>query len=243
MNARLQRGSGIALWRQIADRIRAGLDGSLADENGRLPPEIELAARFSVNRHTVRAAISALVHEGVLETRQGSGTFATRKKRLRYPISTRTRFSAGLEGQAQKRDGRLLEHGTEASPPHVAKALKIEIGSMVVRLETLGLADGTPITRATSWFCAKRFDGIAGIFEKHHSVTAALSEFGVDDYLRDSTAIEAHHATDDDMRDLRLSPGAIVFLTKAVNISPDGSPIQYSETHFAADRVELVVNR
>jgi GntR family transcriptional regulator, transcriptional repressor for pyruvate dehydrogenase complex len=42
---------------------------------GRLPAETELAQRLEVGRSTVREAVRALVHAGLLETRQGSGTF------------------------------------------------------------------------------------------------------------------------------------------------------------------------
>lgn len=41
----------------------------------RLPAETELAQRLEVGRSTVREAIRALVHAGLLETRQGSGTY------------------------------------------------------------------------------------------------------------------------------------------------------------------------
>jgi GntR family transcriptional regulator, transcriptional repressor for pyruvate dehydrogenase complex len=42
---------------------------------GRLPAETELAQRLEVGRSTIREAIRALVHAGLLETRQGSGTY------------------------------------------------------------------------------------------------------------------------------------------------------------------------
>jgi GntR family transcriptional regulator, transcriptional repressor for pyruvate dehydrogenase complex len=42
---------------------------------GRLPAETELAQQLEVGRSTVREAIRALVHAGLLETRQGSGTY------------------------------------------------------------------------------------------------------------------------------------------------------------------------
>jgi GntR family transcriptional repressor for pyruvate dehydrogenase complex len=42
---------------------------------GRLPAETELAQGLEVGRSTVREAVRALVHAGLLETRQGSGTF------------------------------------------------------------------------------------------------------------------------------------------------------------------------
>jgi GntR family transcriptional repressor for pyruvate dehydrogenase complex len=40
-----------------------------------LPGEAELARRLGVGRSTVREAIRALAYAGLLETRQGSGTF------------------------------------------------------------------------------------------------------------------------------------------------------------------------
>ena len=56
-----------------ADAIRTAI---LAREIGvgeRLPPERELAARFGVNRVTVRSALGRLATEGLLSVRQGSG--------------------------------------------------------------------------------------------------------------------------------------------------------------------------
>src|ERR1700691_381176 len=42
---------------------------------GRLPAETELAQRLEVGRSTGGEAVRALVHAGLLETRQGSGTY------------------------------------------------------------------------------------------------------------------------------------------------------------------------
>ncbi|MDP3895990.1 MAG: phosphonate metabolism transcriptional regulator PhnF [Mesorhizobium sp.] len=237
----IERRSGVALWRQIADQIR-GLAGSGAEgAPGRLPPETVLAARFGVNRHTVRSAIAQLVQEGVLRAEQGRGTFFETQPRLTYAIATRTRFSAGLEGQATERRSRLLAHATEAATSAVAEALALAPGARVVRLETLGEADGRPVSRATSFFDAARFAGVAERFAESGSITVALRTFGVGDYVRRSTVISARHAGSADLADMRLSPGAIVLVTMAVNDGLDGRPVQYSETRFAADRVELKV--
>lgn len=239
--ARLQRGVGVALWRQIADGIRQSLANGLADGDGRLPPEMELAQRFGVNRHTVRAAISALAHEGVLHSRQGMGTYVRRQKRLVYPIGERTRFSAGLDGQAQEVQSQLLDHGCEPASTVAALALGLCQGDEVIRIEALGKADDIPVSRATSWFCATRFPAIAERFADTGSITAALADAGIADYRRASTAIEARHADEADTRELRLSPGAIVIVTRAINVDPKGVPIQYAVTRFPADRVELTV--
>jgi len=238
--AALQRGVGVALWRQIADDIRRGIATGLADESGRLPAEMELAGRFGVNRHTVRAAIAALVHEGVLQSEQGRGTYVRRQKRLVYPIGTRTRFSAGLEGQARDRQSALVGHARERGGA-VAASLGLSVDDDVIRLETLGKADGVPVSRATSWFSAARFPDICAVYKRLGSVTAALAELGVADYLRASTGVDARHADEADARELKLSPGAIVIVTRSLNVDRAGLPTHYSLTRFPADRVELVI--
>ncbi|RUM98411.1 phosphonate metabolism transcriptional regulator PhnF [Pseudaminobacter arsenicus] len=242
MTARLQRGLGVALWRQIADGIRAGIANGLADETGRLPPEAELAERFGVNRHTVRAAIAALAHEGVLESQQGRGTYVRRRKRLIYPIGERTRFSAGLGDQARDTRSEMIGTANESAAAWVTAALDLATGTGVVRIESLGRADGIPVSRSTSWFEADRFEGIAELFSSTGSMTAALAGLGVADYRRASTSIEARHAEEADTRELQLAPGAIVIVTRAVNCDLSGRPVQCSVTRFAADRVELVVD-
>lgn len=241
MTAQLQRGLGVALWRQIADGIRAGIANGLADETGRLPPEAGLAERFGVNRHTVRAAIAALAHEGVLESQQGRGTYVRRRQRLIYPIGERTRFSAGLGDQARDTRSEMIGTAKEPATAWVARALGLETGKGVIRIESLGRADGIPVSRSTSWFAADRFEGIAELFARTGSVTAALAGFGISDYRRTSTSIEARHAEEADTRELQLAPGAIVIVTRAVNGDLSGAPVQCSVTRFAADRVELRV--
>src|SRR6478735_1339331 len=43
--------------------------------NQRIPPEPELMARLGVSRGTLREAIKALAHSGMLEVRRGDGTY------------------------------------------------------------------------------------------------------------------------------------------------------------------------
>lgn len=237
----VERRSGVALWRQIADQIRMGIASGALGADGRLPPEMAMAERFGVNRHTLRAAIATLVQEGVLRAEQGRGTFVQPRRRIAYPIAARTRFSTGLRGQAERHGSRLLAHALESAAPAIAPRLGVEPGATVARLETVSEADGWPVSRATSFFDAVRFPGFAEVYAETLSITSALARFGVDDYLRHSTIVSARHADGEELADLRLAPGAIVLLAEAVNVDLQGRPIQYSRTRFAADRVELTV--
>ena len=155
----MERRNGIALWRQIADNIRTDIGSGVFDEARKLTPEHELARRFGVNRHTVREAIASLVHEGVLRSEQGRGTFVQQRRRFAYPIGPRTRFSTGLDGQAHALRGLLIAHAYAEASEAVAAGLEIKPGARVLRLETMSEADGQPLSRATSYFDAERFDG------------------------------------------------------------------------------------
>lgn len=240
--AGIARRTGIALWRQIADAIRAGISSGLGDEDGKLPPETELAEQFGVNRHTVRSAISALVSEGILRAEQGRGTFIEKRRRLTYPIARRTRFSTGLAGQTQHQTSELIAHEQCGASAEVAKALALEEGAPVFAARTVGLGDDMVLTRSTSWYDASRFPDFINHFERTQSVTASLKACGVDDYVRQSTLIEAYHATVDDIAIMKLSPGAIVLVTHAINADLDGVPVEYSKTRFSADRVNLQID-
>ena len=236
----IERRTGVALWRQIADDIRAAI-GNGDHDDGRLPTEAALAARFDVNRHTVRQAIAALAREGVVETVQGRGTAIVPRRRVTYPIGARTRFSAGLGGQVATAITRLIGSSRETANEELAATLRLAPNAPLLRLETLGEADGVPPSRAVHWFDAERFSGLVEAYGREGSITRALAACGVSDYVRVSTEISAAPATGADREDLALQPGAVVLLTRSVNADPQGRPIQASRSRFAADRVTLSV--
>ncbi|ODT98563.1 MAG: hypothetical protein ABS81_27595 [Pseudonocardia sp. SCN 72-86] len=65
--------------RPLVEQVIASLRELVAAEGlspgDRLPSEAKLCTRLGVGRSTLREAVSALAHDGVLEARQGSGTY------------------------------------------------------------------------------------------------------------------------------------------------------------------------
>jgi GntR family phosphonate transport system transcriptional regulator len=102
-------------------------------------------------------------------------------------------------------------------------------------------ADGSPVSCATAWFDAARVPNVVEDYRSSGSITFALKAAGIDDYLRKSTIIAARHADAEDLRHLRLSPGAIVLVATAINVDMEGRPIEYAKTRFAADRMEIAI--
>jgi GntR family phosphonate transport system transcriptional regulator len=183
----------------------------------------------------------ALMSEGVVRSEQGRGWFVAEARRLSYRIGKRTRFSEGLAGQARDLERKLLSTSHEPASAVVSRALKTRPGTMTLRLETLSVADGRPLSRATSWLDQRRFAGFADAFERTRSVTAAFRALGVPDYSRLATHISARHADAEETKLLRIAPGAILLVSESIDADADGRPIQYALSRFPADRMELIV--
>lgn len=60
---------------QAVGRLRKQITSGAWPVGTRIPPEPELTELIGVGRNTVREAVQSLVHAGMLERRQGSGTY------------------------------------------------------------------------------------------------------------------------------------------------------------------------
>jgi GntR family transcriptional regulator, phosphonate transport system regulatory protein len=235
----IDRRSGISAWKQIADQISRSIMSGEYDETGMVPPETVLAERFGVNRHTVRNAIAALAEDGLLRRVQGRGTLIEKRQRLVYPVGRRTRFSDGLGSQAHDLEMRLLSAQSVSVSGQVAATLGIPETESVLKLDTLSMADGEPISLSSHYFDQRRFPDMVSHFERSHSITRALADQGVEDYIRVSTEVTGRLATSEEGSMLRLSATAVVLETLAVNADSSGQAIQFSRTIFAAERITL----
>jgi GntR family phosphonate transport system transcriptional regulator len=235
----IDRNSGVSAWKQIADQISRSISSGEFDDTGMVPPEMVLAEKFGVNRHTVRSAIASLADEGLLKRVQGRGTIIEKREKLVFPIGRRTRFSEGLGKQAAEMGIRLISSEEIEATPEIAAALEIALGAPVLRLRTLGSADGQPVSTATSHFDKARFPEMADLVDRHHSVTKAFAAQGVADYVRVSTEVTGRLATAQEAGLLKLSPASVVLVTQSVNADVEGRPIQFARAVFAADRISL----
>ena len=75
MFIRIEASSGVPIWRQIADQIRAQCAARTLGAGDRMPSVRVLARELAVNQNTILRVYERLTLEGLLERRHGSGTF------------------------------------------------------------------------------------------------------------------------------------------------------------------------
>ena len=139
----------------------------------RLPIETEFAARFDVNRHTVRRALAALTAKGLVRASAGRGTFVEDKLAYAHRHADAllgNRLRAGREA-----GGALLGVLETRADRRVAADLALAEGAPVVRLDTVRSADGVPISMGEAYFPLPRFRKIGAAYKRLGSVTKALA--------------------------------------------------------------------
>jgi GntR family phosphonate transport system transcriptional regulator len=236
----LERGGGLALWRQIEETLAAEIGQGIHSPGERLPTEAELAERFAVNRHTVRRAMAELAARGAVRVEQGRGTFV-HEYPIEWSVGRRSRFSENIARAGRGVGGTLLRTLEMPASETVAESLAISAGDPIVLIERLGAADGRPISIGSHHFPAARFGGLIAAYRAEGTITAALAACGVADYTRRSTRVTARLPSADEARLLQQPQTRPVLQTESINIDPDGAIVEYGVSRMAADRVQLVL--
>lgn len=238
---RVERGAGVAVWRQIEQILAKEIAANGFGDDGRLPSEGELAKRFDVNRHTVRRAVMGLAANGLVSIEQGRGTFI-QPGAIDYLIGRRTRFTENLRQQHHAAEGQMLSAVRIKAEPAIAQELALRAGAPVWRIESLHAADGVPLTYARNWYPAARFPDLPSRLEENSSITHALATLGVTDYLRKWSRIGSVLPDTEVAWRLGINRQQPVLWVENVDVDLDDVPIKYGITHFAADRVQLMVD-
>jgi GntR family transcriptional regulator len=125
----------------------------------RLPSERELSLRWGAARMTVRHATDALVAEGLVERRHGSGTYVVPRPFAR--LIGLTSFTQDMAARGLVASSRLLQFGTVAADELLATALRVGLGDRVVTFTRLRFGSGEAMAVETVWIPAPLVPGLA----------------------------------------------------------------------------------
>ncbi|MFF8936470.1 FadR/GntR family transcriptional regulator [Streptomyces paradoxus] len=147
-----------ALSEQVIAALRAQITSGEWPVGSRIPTESELVEQLGVARNTVREAVRALSHNGLLDIRQGSGT---------YVVAT-----SELAGVMQRRFA-------EADPRHIAE-LRSTLESAAARLaavrrteKDLKQLDALLLRREEAWESGDKEAFVAADATFHLAVVSA----------------------------------------------------------------------
>jgi GntR family transcriptional regulator len=202
-----------------------------------LPSERELAERFDVARMTVRAEITRLATEGVVERVQGRGTFVAEPRVAQ--AATLSSFTEDMRARGLRPGARVLLQEVVGATGEVAGHLGVEPGDDVVRVRRVRTADDEPWAVEEAFLPSARFPGIEGAQLEDGSLFALLEErWGTSFPVADQRVVGVE-VVGEDANLLHVAPGRAGLLFHTVLRDGEDRPLCYAWSLFRGDRYEI----
>lgn len=234
---------------RIADDIRISIETGEYPPGTRLPTLEELAAKHLCSLAVARQALTVLRQQGLVVTRQGTGSFVReRPVARRHGMSrySRSRWRGGeavliAEASRQGREAAQLIRALEEAPAPeaVAGILGVPQGTLVWARRRTTLIDGRPNQLADSYYPP----GIAGRVPRLRDEDtgpgggyARIEEAGIT-LARIREQLQARMPTSPETVALRLPEGTPVIELTRTTFDDTGAPVEVMIAVIAADMV------
>lgn len=224
----------LQLQRRISEAVAAG---RLAPGDS-LPAERDIAQMTGLSRVTVRKAVQALVAQGTLVQRRGSGTFVAPKvERLEQALSLLTSFTEDMARRGRSVESVWLSRAIHAPAPEEMMALGLGADDRVARLERVRRSDGVPLAIERASLPVALLPDPAAV---ETSLYAVLDQRG----LRPVRAVQRISAANLGPRDaevLGVTPGAAGLRIERVSYLPSGRVVEFTRSIYRGDAYDFAV--
>lgn len=227
----IDRSGPVPLYHQVASRIEAAIVDGRVPAGARIDNEIALGERLGLSRPTIRRAIQDLVDKGLLVRRRGIGTQV-----VRGSISRKLELTSlyeDLNSAKRTPSTRVLGHARSTADENVAAHLGVEVGSPVLHVRRLRLADNVPLAVLDN-FLPSEFVDIAREDLEKFGLYQLLGARGVDIRVA-KQRIGARLATLDEAKTLEIDRKAAVLTMERVAFDNTGHAIEFGQHVYRPD--------
>jgi GntR family transcriptional regulator len=239
-----------AVYKQIADHLRAAIGQGRLAEGDQLPSEAQLMAHYGVARMTARNALRLLLDEGLVTAEHGRGVYVRSRppvRRLasdrfaqRYRKEGKAAFTVEAEQAGASPRVDMIKVTEERPTAEVADRLKLGDDDQVVVRSRRYLLDERPVETAVSYIPADLADGTpisdpnpgpGGIYARLEEQGHILERF--------TEEVSARMPTPEETRALNLPPGVPVFRLVRTAYDSDGRAVEVCDTIMSAEAYVL----
>ncbi|MCK8485066.1 GntR family transcriptional regulator [Aliiroseovarius sp. S2029] len=222
---------------QLHRHIRATIQSGDLGPDDQLPPERDLAEAADVSRVTVRKAIAKLVEDGLIEQRQGAGSFVrAAAPKLEQSLSSLVSFTENMQARGMTSTSETLSLGLFRPTSEEMMSLGLSANDRVARIERLRSASGTPMALERS--------SLPGDILPHPeqidvSLYALLRKTGQAP-TRAIQRVTATNLTAADAQMFNLPEGAAVLKIERTGYLTTGRPIEFTSGLYRSDIYDFV---
>ncbi len=141
----IDRSSPVPLYHQIGEAILDTISRANLSAKTQIPSEEQLGKIFNVSKMTIRQALAKLVSDGLLERRQGAGTFVAEEKIERGGTKLFSLYE-DIKNRNLVPTTQVLEKRIMRPNKRVIQKLRLGEGDRIFKITRLRLANRTPLT-------------------------------------------------------------------------------------------------
>ena len=228
-----------ALYRRVADDIRAAITAGTYPPNTRLPSESELADSYGVSRGTIRQAFAALRADGVIASRRGARRVVIGGLRVQS-FGELLSFSRWARALGEVPSGQVIELDRRLVTDTEAERLAVAEGSHIYSLVRLRLLSGRPVMIERAVYPDKVGVLVAGLDLERDSITERLEELGIV-FADAEHVIDAMVAGPDDARWLGIRAGTPLLRERRLTTDPSARPVEWSDDRYLGSEAAFSV--
>lgn len=222
-------------------RLRDTLATRIAQQewpvDSRIPSEAQLASHYGVAPNTMRRALEQLVGEGLLERRQGRGTFV-RRPAFQASLFRFFRFQDQEGGGVVIPESRIVGRTVTTLPAVAANALRLAEGHAALRLDRVRLWAGSPVVMEEIFLPLPRFSALRDkplrdfdtllypLYEREFGLVIGETEDELRVGLADARRAEL----------LGMPEGDAVAIIDRLSLTVDGMPLEWRRAWGRGDR-------
>jgi GntR family transcriptional regulator len=238
---KIDRNISVPAYQQVADYIKSQiLEGKLA-AGGRLPPESELMDGSKLSRVTIRKGLETLENEGLVERKQGLGTF------VRHPISqelsrvqtiTEVLLSKGITPRVK-----VISFETVQPPEVVSRALLLRENQKLLLAKRLYLNEDDPVALLHIFLplsIRKEAEVLRSEAFSTETTYTIWERAGIP-IAQAAHSIRAARADKEDAKALGIKRDDPVLILDRVTYAKDGRPLEFVMYHYHWQRYEFSV--
>jgi GntR family transcriptional regulator len=227
------------LYRQVFVMLRQRIVDRVYAPGEQLLREDGLAAEFGVSRATIRQAIGELVRQGLVDRKQGRGTFVLPTPD--HPLGQRFRGSLGdLIAETDRAGVREVEIA-HRSPikQRIAEALQLD-GNLATVVRRTRTVDGT-LFAFTINHLPDRYGRLVGVRELRKMGLMTLLESKGVRFATAQQSIRAELADIEVSTRLEMEFGGAVLFAERQLFDDEGAPVEFVQSWYRGDLYEYSV--
>ncbi len=229
---KLQSDSSSPLYHQLMQRLLEDIERGTYPVGSRIPPEHQLEELYKVSRVTVRRALAELTADGLLEKKQGKGTFVSTPRISQDLKSIHSFHDACKQNGFQGSTTVVYVREKEADTADIEE-LNLRTGDRVLETLRICSADGVPVVLERNHF------SMAYSYLENENLSGSLynvlRDYGIEP--RQATHdISMAYATENQAKMLDVEPGAPLMRLHEVVYDQKGRPLHNSLQLIRGDR-------